>query len=189
MNEERRLDRHDRKLLALGVPDPRCQDCGNDRVPALRRLGDGVIKCANCKKGYGPMSPTAANRKLARFAKAGYGDPKCTACGLDCLRVLNLHHIAGEANSTLGAPLCENCHALVSDSQEDLPTTPDLRLRDLSRDPHLKLAAMLEGVAIFFGLLMIALFAWAAWNRAAATELAAQFGPDYWHVITSAVPR
>jgi hypothetical protein len=86
-------------------------------------------------------------------------------------------------------PLCENCHAIVSDGQEDLPMNPDLRLYDTNRDPHLVQAAILEGVAILFGLLMLAFFAWAAWNRGAATDLAAAHGVDYWRVITIAIPR
>ena len=66
---------------------------------------------------------------------------------------------------------------------------PDLRLDDPDRDPHLKQAAILEGVAILFGLLMIAFFAWADWNRGAAMDLAASYGPEYWRVITAVVPQ
>jgi hypothetical protein len=189
MNDQRRQDRHDKKLLQLGVSDPRCADCEYDRIPALRLLGDRTIKCANCKRGYAPLSAVAARRKLAKFAAAGFPQPACINCGLDCLRLLNLHHIACAANSDLTVPLCENCHAVVSDSQEDLPLNPDLRLYDANRDPHLRQAAILEGLAIFFGALMITFLLWAAWNRGAAADLAAAYGSEYWRVITAVVPQ
>jgi hypothetical protein len=190
-DRQRRQDRHERKLLALGIPEPKCTDCFVDNVVVLVSVGADppLIKCANCKTGYAPLSVGARKRKLARFAEAGYGDPRCALCGLDCLRLLELHHLAGKANSDFEVPLCRNCHQIQSDLQEDLSMNPDLRRRDDERDPHLKQAAMLEGLAIFLVALVIVLLAWAAWNRAAAQDLSNAYGPGYWHVITADVPR
>jgi hypothetical protein len=188
-NGRQRQDRHSRRKLILDEPNPKCSKCGLDKIPALQRAKSGDILCANCKRGYEPLSASAHTRKLAKFAKAGCSNPICATCGETCLRVLILHHIGGEANSELQTPLCENCHAVQSDYQQDFSKDPDLLRRDDNRDPHLKQAAVLQGVAILFTVLAIVFFAWSQWNRIAARDLAATYGPNYWNVISMEAPR
>jgi hypothetical protein len=119
------------------------------------------------------------------------------------MRTLQLHHLAAEANSTLTVPLCGNCHAIVSDQQEDLPT--DLRLRDPDRRPLALQAAFNLGLAILTGIISIdstnatetalwaiitaALIAWAVWDLAADTDFAARFGADYSVGVPAMVPQ
>ena len=146
---------------------------------------------------------SARTRRLLRLATAGYHDPSCLFCSEADLRTLQLHHVSGEANSILGVPLCGNCHAIVSDQQEDLPL--DLRLRDPDRRPLLLQAAFNFGLAIitgmiglgskdgtetaFWAIITVGLIAWAVWDIAADGHFAARFGADYSDAVPAPVPR
>jgi hypothetical protein len=57
-------------------------------------------------------------------------------------RFLELHHLAGRAASDLTIVLCRNCHAVLTDWQEDW----DKRLRRPTT-PTERLAALLQGLA------------------------------------------
>jgi hypothetical protein len=145
----------------------------------------------------------ASKAKLRKFAKQGYDDPICFQCWERDLRTINLHHVAGEANSSLCVPLCANCHDVASDTQEDL--VGGLRLRDPDRRPlvlqaafDLGLSIMAGAVAIsareateatFWGLIAVALAGWAIWNLTADMHFATQFGSDYSAGVMAPVPR
>ena len=115
---------------------------------------------------------------------------------------LELHHLAGKANSTLLAPVCGNCHAILSDSQIDL--TADLMRPDCERRPLQLQAAFELGLAILMGawaiveenpttaivlgMIVVALIGWAAWNMSADRHLCEIHGPNYCKGVTATVP-
>ena len=130
-------------------------------------------------------------QRMMRHEKKLHGfdtdHPRCVLCGRDDPAGLELHHIAGAANSTLTVSLCGYCHALVSDRQIDLMSA--LLERDVDRDPHQRQAALLYGAAILLILLAIAFIAWANWNMAASAHLASQYGADWWKSIPVEAPK
>jgi len=71
-------------------------------------------------------------------------NPSCAVCGEYRVRTLELHHIAGEANSDAVTWLCKNCHALVSEAQYDDP--PQLLRHKYYRDPFKQCASLLRGL-------------------------------------------
>ena len=205
-NDIPRKARHERKRLILGSPDPTCAQCGSKNVCSLRRIGTGKrtqILCDNCCAKQKPLSQRARKARVLRFAEAGYAEPTCLTCGESDLRAMELHHMAAAANSNLLVPSCGNCHAIESDDQEDLLV--DLRLRDTTRRPLALQAAFDFGLAsilfllaaaskeaqtmrTFYGLVAIALIAWATWNIAADQHFSEQFGSDYSSGVPVPVP-
>jgi hypothetical protein len=131
----------------------------------LTRPNDSdVIVCFNCAARQAPSFGAASARRRAEFVSNGYDIPTCALCGLDEIGLLQLHHLAGDANDELQAPLCLNCHTEQSDLQEDYVGI-DLRRRDPERTRRLRLAALLEGLANFFSVLIQTLRSYAAWCR------------------------
>ncbi len=104
-------------------------------------------------------------RKTRRLRILG-PDAACGLCGqanpAALIRVnrsvLEVHHLAGEANDAdLTVVLCRNCHAIHHEALRDLGV-------DLTRDDRPRmdlLAAVLRGLASFFALLGASLLAWA----------------------------
>jgi hypothetical protein len=207
-DDDQRAIRWEKRRLRLGDSEPRCDGCGFDDFRALwsiRKRNSQRLRtiCANDRLKEQSTSQGALANKLRRFAQTGYDDPACLLCHEGDLRTLQLHHLAAEANSNLIVPLCGNCHAIVSDKQEDLPT--DLRLRDPDRRPLALQAAFNFGLAILTGIISIdstnatetallaiitaALIAWAVWDLAADTDFATRFGADYSVGVPAMVPR
>jgi hypothetical protein len=125
------------------------------------------------------------------------------ACNESDLRALEGDHLSGGANSLLIEPLCLNHHAIKSDEAED--HFPELRLRDPNRSALLKQAAFEIGLAlvlllmaslreeadsmgIFFGIVAVSLFGWAAWNVKADRYFADTLGIEYDRNIYAEVP-
>jgi len=71
----------------------------------------------------------------------GDPDPACLLCGYDNPVGLEIHHVAGAANSDVTIWLCKNCHAEMSDAQIDDPR--HLYRHTAHRDPLTRTAAML----------------------------------------------
>jgi hypothetical protein len=71
-------------------------------------------------------------------------NPSCAICGEYRVRCLELHHVAGAANSAATTWLCKNCHALISEMQYDDP--PELLRHNLYRDPLTRCASLLSGL-------------------------------------------
>lgn len=207
-NGDHRAIRWEKRRLRSGEPNPECSVCGFADLRALccvRGRTSQTIRtiCTNDRLKEQALSDSARTRKLLRLATAGYHDPSCLFCSEADLRTLQLHHVSGEANSILGVPLCGNCHAIVSDQQEDLPL--DLRLRDPDRRPLLLQAAFNFGLAIitgmiglgskdgtetaFWAIITVGLIAWAVWDIAADGHFAARFGADYSDAVPAPVPR
>lgn len=201
---EKRALRHEKKLLRLGSPDPLCQICKRPcDFRSLSRDQNGTFKCRNCRNVRKSYSSIVVKRRQQAFQKAGYLAPRCLICGERRLETLELHHVAGEANSALLAPLCSNCHTVQSDEQEDLPV--DLRFRDPDRRPLVLQAAFDCGLAIlagaaaltsedqtesvFLGMIAVALLAWAVYNIAADQHFAATYGQQYSAGVTAPVPK
>jgi hypothetical protein len=61
-------------------------------------------------------------------------------------RTLQLHHVAGQAYDDLVAPLCANCHSIMSDAQGDHPPGRDDAPGMLDR-----IGRLLVNLADFFG--------------------------------------
>lgn len=95
-----------------------------------------------------------ARRHESKRQRLGSPDSRCLSCG--CLDVealfavsvselpgwfLEQHHLAGRAASDFTITLCRNCHALLTDWQEDW----DERLRH-PKTPVERLAALLQGL-------------------------------------------
>ena len=199
-----------KKLLRLGSDQPRCADCGTDDYRTHCRVRRGkrrlLIICRSCHAKRKRLSPRAAAQKAARFGAAGYVQPACVICTEPALRLLELDHLAGDANSKLTEPLCAKHHAIKSyEAEHGLMAA--LRLRDPQRSALLLQAAFEFGLAailgmmaavegadnvsraVFFGAVAVALAAWAAWNISADSYFEARLGPGYDRAIPATVPR
>ena len=127
-------------------------------------------------------------------------------CEDPSLQVLELDHIASEANSSFVEPLCANHHAIKSHMAESGPMAA-LRLRDPKRSAlalqaafELGLSALLgmfavwDGMreetarSVFLGIAAGLLVAWAIWNLAADDHFEKILGPGYDHAIIAEVP-
>ena len=60
-------------------------------------------------------------RRQRALERLGTNSPRCSFCGFDNPLALELHHIAGEAFDEKTAPVCRNCHRVLSDWQKDHP--------------------------------------------------------------------
>ena len=206
-NGDHRAIRWEKRRLRSGEPNPECSVCGFADLRALLRSRTDFANYSDDlhKRSFEGASSVRQrpHEEAAASATAGYHDPSCLFCSEADLRTLQLHHVSGEANSILGVPLCGNCHAIVSDQQEDLPL--DLRLRDPDRRPLLLQAALNFGLAIitgmiglgskdgtetaFWAIITVGLIAWAVWDIAADGHFAARFGADYSDAVPAPVPR
>ena len=70
-------------------------------------------------------------RQRKAYERLGFPEPRCIVCGLDDLRCLELHHVAGRAHSEDQWPFCKNCHAVQTDAQADHPKKVAPPLDDL----------------------------------------------------------
>jgi hypothetical protein len=200
-----------RRRLRLGTADPQCAKCKSKELGALCVIskGDGsmLILCRTCKAERTPISVKARKQKARRFEEAGYFKPACVVCHDPNLQILELDHLAGAANSALIEPLCANHHGIKSFLAES-GLMASLRLRDPERSALLLQAAFEFGAgallgmfavgdgareetarAIIFGVLSLALFAWAAWNLKADAHLEKVLGRGYDHAIAAEIPR
>jgi hypothetical protein len=75
--------------------------------------------------------------------------PRCAHCGLDDVRCLEAHHIAGRKFDDATVILCRNCHRILSDDQKDHP-----RLIGGAPSLHERAAHLLYGLADLFALLV-----------------------------------
>ncbi|HVA27970.1 MAG TPA: hypothetical protein VNF68_07300 [Candidatus Baltobacteraceae bacterium] len=206
--------RYAKKLLLFGTDHPVCARCRMSDIRCLCRIepsakrGLPTARCHNCHRKRRRVSPKALLRKLNRFSDAGYTEPTCVVCRESDLRLLELDHLAGAANSAFLAPLCGNCHAIKSDAAEDEPMA-SLRLRDPNRSALVLQAAFEFGLAlvlslfaaashedpneaaqvVFFGLAAAALVAWAIWNLSADDYFTRELGSGYDKAIAAEVPR
>jgi hypothetical protein len=206
-HQNRRDTRIIKKLVKLGTDNPVCNYCGARDCRFLIALGttgeEAIISCLNCRAKQRQVSAKALERKRKRFVEAGYPYPACVVCNESDLRALERDHLSGGANSLLIEPLCLNHHAIKSDEAED--HFPELRLRDLNRSALLKQAAFEIGLAlvllliasvreeadsmgIFFGIVALSLFGWAAWNVKADRYFADTVGIEYDRHIYAEVP-
>jgi hypothetical protein len=199
-----------KKLLRFGTDDPRCAKCGLADRRSLCRVQQGrrsVILCRNCRALRKPLSPKAAAQKAKRFEDEGYYRPACVVCEHPVLQVLELDHLANEANSAVVEPLCTNHHAVKSYVAESGPMAA-LRLRDPQRSALVLQAAFEFGLgavlgmwavwdgmheetarSVFLGVAAGMLIAWALWNLSADEYFENTFGPGYDRAIAAAVPR
>ena len=85
-------------------------------------------------------------RRQRALERLGTNSPRCPFCGFDNPLALELHHIAGEAFDGKMAPVCRNCHRVLSDWQKDHPACIGDPPNDLERVAHalLGLADMFE---------------------------------------------
>jgi hypothetical protein len=118
--DSRRKQRHEAKTLEIGETNPCCYECGDDNIQVLKvprnDPSQTSVMCRNCIASY--ESPEKLIRRQRKLLGSGHS-PLCYLCGVDDLRLLELHHIAGRANGEFAVPLCLNCHAIQSDFQED----------------------------------------------------------------------
>jgi hypothetical protein len=81
--------------------------------------------------------------------RLGVEHPRCIECGLDDVRCLEAHHIAGRKFDDATLIICRNHHRILSDSQKDHPQPiggePDL---------HERAGHFLKGLADLFALLV-----------------------------------
>jgi hypothetical protein len=196
-----------KKLVKLGTECPVCRYCGVTDCRCLLVLGatggETIISCRNCQAKRNNISEKALEQKQKRFAEAGYPQAVCVVCNESDLRALEREHLSGAANSVLIEPMCLNHHAIKSDEAEDY--FPELRLRDPNRSALLKQAVFDIGLAIvllliasvrdeadsmgiFFGVVAISLFGWAAWNVKADRYFTEALGREYDRHIMVEVP-
>jgi hypothetical protein len=81
--------------------------------------------------------------------RLGVDHPRCIECGLDDVRCLEAHHIAGRKFDTATVILCRNCHRILSDDQKDHPPP-------IGDEPtlHEQVGHFLKGLADLFTLLV-----------------------------------
>jgi hypothetical protein len=81
--------------------------------------------------------------------RLGVDHPRCIECGLDDVRCLEAHHIAGRKFDDATVIFCRNHHRILSDDQKDHPpligSAPSL---------HERAAHLLYGLADLFVLLV-----------------------------------
>jgi hypothetical protein len=96
------------------------------------------------------------DRELKREARLqriherlGVDHPRCIECGLDDVRCLEAHHIAGRKFDDATVIFCRNHHRILSDDQKDHP-------RIIGDPPslHERAAHLLYGLADLFALLV-----------------------------------
>jgi hypothetical protein len=92
---------------------------------------------------------TRERRRQSALERLGTNDPRCIFCGEADWRVLEKHHIAGQAYDDFTCIHCRNCHRKQSDRQKDHPgpTGAPLGLSEA-------VGRFLLGVADFFELLI-----------------------------------
>src|SRR5947209_1434887 len=108
-----------------------------------------------------PTMPDRETRERQAKRRLGTDNPVCCQCGVDDWRILQLHHMAGQAYDDLTIILCKNCHAVLSDGQSDHPSAHDDEPSMLAR-----IGRMLLGAADFFR-------RWAEWLSEAGRFLIA----------------
>jgi hypothetical protein len=200
-----------KKLLRYGTDHPECIDCHSTDVRALcaiKRAGEAdLILCRSCKAKRKPLSAKASAQKARRFKDAGYFKPACIVCDDPNLQILELDHLAHEANSAFVLPLCANDHAIKSFLAESGPMAA-LRLRDPERSALQLQAAFEFGLGLLLGMFAIVdgvreetarcacfglaasfLFAWAIWNLAADKHFENVLGSGYDRAIPAEIPR
>jgi hypothetical protein len=212
MNSFQDLDDHNttKKLLRFGTDAPHCVKCSSTDARTLCRVKQAgkadLILCRSCNAKRKSPSANAIARKLKRFEDAGYYGAVCVICSDLNVQVLELDHMANEANSALSEPLCANHHAIKSYMAESGPMAA-LRLRDLDRTAlaleaafDFGLAAILGMMAVsdgsenasramFFAAVALALVAWGLWNLAADEHFKNVLGPIYDRAISAEIPR
>jgi hypothetical protein len=197
-----------KKLLRFGTDNPQCAECGqsDDRYLCWVKAAS-LMLCRNCKAKRRPLSWKASAQKARRFKDAGYFKPACVICEDPSLQVLELDHLAGEANSSFVEPLCANHHAIKSHMAESEPMAA-LRLRDPNRSALALQAAFEMGLgailgtfavwdgmreetarSVFLGIAASLLIAWAIWNLAADAHFEKVLGPGYDQAIVAEVPQ
>jgi hypothetical protein len=84
--------------------------------------------------------------------RLGVEHPRCIECGLDDVRCLEAHHIAGRKFDDATLIVCRNHHRILSDHQKEHPQAiggePDL---------HERVGHFLKGLADLFALLVVKL--------------------------------
>jgi hypothetical protein len=107
--------------------------------------------------------------------RLGVDHPRCIECGLDDVRCLEAHHIAGSAFDDATVIFCRNHHRILSDDQKDHPP-----LIGAAPGLHERTAHLLYGLADLFALLVAKLREYAneliAFAKREAT--ASTFGGD-----------
>jgi hypothetical protein len=95
--------------------------------------------------------------RLQRMCERLGGEtPRCANCGLNDVRCLEAHHIAGRKFGDATVILCRNCHRILSDDQKDHPPP-------IGKEPtlHERVGHFLKGLADLFALLVAKLRAYA----------------------------
>jgi len=120
-----------------------------------------------------------AQRHERKRQLLGQPKPTCSCCGHDDVNALQLHHVAGEANSHLAAFVCPNCPAALSDQQQD--ENRDILDHRVPRDPFLQCAGLLLGLKHLCAQTMPELDKQVARLLAASEYLRNRLGPE-WHL-------
>jgi hypothetical protein len=88
-------------------------------------------------------------RKQRALERLGTNTPLCPFCGIDEPLVFELHHIAGREYGDALAPVCRNCHRILSDWGKDHPPA----INNPPSDPE-RIGHFLLGLADMFELLV-----------------------------------
>lgn len=100
---------------------------------------------------HDPFGP-AEQRRQTRLERLGTDSPACRVCGEADDRVLQRHHLAGQAYGDELVAVCANCHYKLSDAQADHPGQGQLPGATDDEPPFLvRLAHYLLGLADFAG--------------------------------------
>jgi hypothetical protein len=83
------------------------------------------------------------------YERLGVDMPCCAYCGLDDVRCLEAHHIAGSMFDDATIIFCRNHHRILSDDQKDHP-----RLIGKELTLHERVGHFLKGLADLFALLV-----------------------------------
>ncbi len=83
------------------------------------------------------------------YERLGVEHPRCIECGLDDVRCLEAHHIAGRTFDDATLIVCRNHHRILSDDQKDHP-------QPIGDEPtlHERAGHFLKGLADLFALLV-----------------------------------
>lgn len=90
--------------------------------------------------------PAEENRRQATYRRLGSTEPGCVVCGEGDWRVLELHHLAGQAYDHLGVVLCRNCHRKQSNPASNAPNPVDPPIMERAGRLLLGLATLLAAL-------------------------------------------
>ncbi len=203
-----------KKLLRFGTDVPQCAKCGNDdrrvRFAASRRGADRLILCANCRaERKRAICSCREHEEPRRLQPTATRSLRAWSASIPVLRMLELDHLAGAANSdrmlsrraritthsSRTWPRAAQCCGAAAARSQSIGAAVLQAAFEFGLGAVLGMWAVWDGMheetarSVFLGVAAGMLIAWALWNLSADEYFENTFGPGYDRAIAAAVPR